>query len=1260
MQEAPLVIEHREALVYMLAEASELEHGIMCEYLFAAFSLKQSVEEGLTPEQLAIVDGWRKELFAIASQEMLHFALVTNVLTALGYAPHVSRPNLPAPIHHYPAGVQLALVPFGEVALEHFLYLERPEGMELEDAPGFTPFDESVPLMGQDDIVPSRQEFATVGHLYRSLEAGLVRLVQKYGEGRIFVGPPRAQATPDTFGWPELLPVTDLASAQQAIEVIVEQGEGATGDVEHSHYGRFVALRDQYRAMKAADPAFEPARPCAPTFVRPPVDIDVDVESLCNEPMTAAVADIFNVGYEVMLQILARYFGHGHETLEEAQVLADTAVGLMLGVLQPVGQLLTRMPAYADRPGVNAGPAFELFYDSDYLLPHRRAAWLLIRERLGDLASFAGRVAEDPAAPAEIASVRDAVLRSAARLTEHIDRAPATSAGEAHAAAPPGGATGSAASGPPAPPPTAASGPPAPPLQAPPPPRPDLRPVADRAELISVLEAAADLEHAIGLASLFEAASLKSDASEGGLTDDQADLARRSKRDLLLSGLAGLGSVVQLGNLLTAVGGAPRLSRSGPPESGEPLDDLYYRIDGALRAIPEATLLIGPADAQVSVDVFGAGAPPVAVVDQASALAAVAALQTRASANGRPATELIAPFVRSPERSQPDGTADLAAALCAEGYDTMLCVLGRLFAGGAETEAERERLAGVAGGLLNTVVRPLGEALSRMAAGPVFGSATPQPLPAHWPAAQAVLDERLWGLAVRATKLGLAPGLPAEVKEAIAGLQGLAAELAPADDAAARLAELAAIQAGLERQIQSELHGPYLATNVEVLTTWLGEPIPARPQMALCRCGNSASKPFCDGTHARIGFDGEKDPKRVPDRLDAHQGGELTVLDNRGICAHSGSCTDRLSAAFHAGGEPFVTPDGAPAGDVIRVVRACPSGALSYAIAGVEQRDDVDQDRAPGIEVSKDGPYRIVGGIALADGLGDPEARAAGSSLEHYSLCRCGHSQNKPFCSGMHWYIEFHDPPESETPTLFEWAGGLPALTRMTRLFYEKYVSADPLIGPLFARMAPDHPERVATWLAEVFGGPTRYSDEHGGYSHMISQHLGKCLTEAQRARWAALIGQAADEAGLPADAEFRSAFSAYIEWGTRLAVENSQTGAHPPPNMPVPKWGWGCAGPPGGRISALAPGEPDAEAVAALPGPDETVSFDRHIKGLFRASDRRSMQFAFDLGAYGDVKTNADGILARLRDGSMPCDGAWPAEKIEAFSRWVDTGMSQ
>src|ERR671916_538441 len=179
--EAPFVIEHREALIYMLCQAAELEHGIMCQYLFAAFSLKQHADEGLEPEELEAVTRWRHTIGHVATEEMLHLALVQNVLSAIGAAPHLTRPNLPAPAHHYPAGVTLTLVPFGEQALRHFMFLERPEGMALEGAEG--------------DIVPQLQDFATIGHLYRSIEQGLVRLADKFGERNLFVGPPRAQAT---------------------------------------------------------------------------------------------------------------------------------------------------------------------------------------------------------------------------------------------------------------------------------------------------------------------------------------------------------------------------------------------------------------------------------------------------------------------------------------------------------------------------------------------------------------------------------------------------------------------------------------------------------------------------------------------------------------------------------------------------------------------------------------------------------------------------------------------------------------------------------------------------------------------------------------------------------------------------------------------------------------------------------------------------------------------------------------------------------
>jgi len=303
----------------------------------------------------------------------------------------------------------------------------------------------------------------------------------------------------------------------------------------------------------------------------------------------------------------------------------------------------------------------------------------------------------------------------------------------------------------------------------------------------------------------------------------------------------------------------------------------------------------------------------------------------------------------------------------------------------------------------------------------------------------------------------------------------------------------------------------------------------------------------------------------------------------------------------------------------------------------------------------------VKGSVRFVDELGNDVSRAEGSSREHYSLCRCGHSQNKPFCSGMHWYVKFADPvpsPEHE-PTLFEWAGGFPALLRMTRIFYSKYVPQDPVVGPLFANMSPDHPERVAAWLSEVFGGPNFYSERYGGYSRMISQHVGKCITEEQRARWVKMLCQSADDALLPNDPEFRAAFVAYLEWGSRIGKENSQQGAMPPPNMPVPRWWWVCNAKPGSRVSALASPE-DVRQSIAIPGHDERVTFANHIKPLFRKMDRESMSFVFDLWSYSDVRTHVVEILRRLENGTMPCDGSWPKEKIDVLRRWIDAGMAE
>ncbi len=320
----------------------------------------------------------------MAAQEMLHLALVHNLLSAIGAAPHMARPNLPAPASHYPAGVQLALLPFGEQALRHFMFLERPEGMDLADADGLAAIGRAAPMLNERDIVPRGQDFATVGHLYRSIEAGFAHLAELHGEDWLFVGPPRAQATSAHFGWPELVAVTDLASAQRAIEEILEQGEGPRGHWRDAHFGQFVNILDEYQQLREANPGFEPVRPVMAANVRPP-ERDVDVP-LIGDPLTARVTDLFNVGYEILLQIFERFFAHTEETDAQLKTLADATVALMLRVIKPLGDLITTLPVGEDHPGMTAGPSFELFYETDYLMPHREAAWALLAERLDEAA----------------------------------------------------------------------------------------------------------------------------------------------------------------------------------------------------------------------------------------------------------------------------------------------------------------------------------------------------------------------------------------------------------------------------------------------------------------------------------------------------------------------------------------------------------------------------------------------------------------------------------------------------------------------------------------------------------------------------------------------------------------------------------------------------------------------------------------------------------------------------------------------------------
>jgi hemoglobin len=151
---------------------------------------------------------------------------------------------------------------------------------------------------------------------------------------------------------------------------------------------------------------------------------------------------------------------------------------------------------------------------------------------------------------------------------------------------------------------------------------------------------------------------------------------------------------------------------------------------------------------------------------------------------------------------------------------------------------------------------------------------------------------------------------------------------------------------------------------------------------------------------------------------------------------------------------------------------------------------------------------------------------------------------------------------DASVPSLFDWAGGLPAFEKLTAIFYER-VPHDSLLAPLFADLTPEHARRVAHFIAEVFGGPPLYTRERGGHPTMVRQHFNRSLTEAQRRRFFDLLCESADAAGLPADPEFRSAFVGYLEWGTRLAVLNSQPGATEGADAPMPRWSWGAPGGP-------------------------------------------------------------------------------------------------
>jgi CDGSH-type Zn-finger protein len=475
----------------------------------------------------------------------------------------------------------------------------------------------------------------------------------------------------------------------------------------------------------------------------------------------------------------------------------------------------------------------------------------------------------------------------------------------------------------------------------------------------------------------------------------------------------------------------------------------YHKIESAFTAIPADRLFIGDPATQASPRYLDFPHELVRVTDVVSACSAIdmiieqgesptsehpdahffvfdairvehETLSERARAAGRQFAP-VRPLLSNPStrgiiempgtnRITDPGAQELAS-LFNSTYALMLMMLARFFSCGEETEDVMRLLARGTLRIMASVLRPLGEALAKTPAGveypgknagPGFGFTRSIHLLSHKRAAWIFYLERLYDLAMRLTRLAEEAGLPEEVQEAAAALESVAEHLTPfIPRQFATAIHDETRERGARTAIRPEMDGPYIVRNLRKLTNSKGETLAVRPIVALCRCGGSNIKPYCDGTHARIGFTSAKNPSRVPDRLDEYPAKDFIVLDNRGTCRHFGNCTDQLPAVFHHEGDPFVTPDGDVPEKIIDIVRACPSGALGFVRGGIAYEDET---REPEIYVAQDASYHVRGGIELP-----AEPMNAGANREHYALCRCGHSKNKPFCDGSHWWIKFHD-----------------------------------------------------------------------------------------------------------------------------------------------------------------------------------------------------------------------------------------------------------
>jgi len=407
--EPDIVLGSREQLLHLLAEAAEIERTLMCSYLYAVFSLKRAGEEGVGAAQGEALERWRKTILNVAVEEMGHLVLVANLTVAVGGRPHFGRPNFPVAPGYFPSGVAVRLTGFDAATLEHFIFLERPTGVAGQDSDAFEQEDyrrEQARL----GLMPSAQDYATIGHLYEAIRVNLVALDRRIGSDGLFLGGAGDQLGSDVIDLEGIAPITDLLGAVAAIAIIVEQGEGSPADRDTSHYRSFLAIRDELDALTRSDPGFVPAWPVAdsPVLREPP---EPEGKVFIDDPAAFELLDFTCATYGLLLRCLVQCFGRPAANRKaEQEALVSAAINLM-HVLGETATDLARLPASAEADGINAGMTFTMLRGVEPLLPGTVEQHVL-RERVTALADSGSR---------QSGKVREALGRASASLSSLAD-----------------------------------------------------------------------------------------------------------------------------------------------------------------------------------------------------------------------------------------------------------------------------------------------------------------------------------------------------------------------------------------------------------------------------------------------------------------------------------------------------------------------------------------------------------------------------------------------------------------------------------------------------------------------------------------------------------------------------------------------------------------------------------------------------------------------------------------------------------------------